>query len=480
MTWKKDLFSYFIWFVYALAVGLGIICVANAVCDYTDIPVYVGIAVSAAYVALAGGAVFLLHRSRLSGKRAQGEPMAGAVAETAIAVIILAAGLILRVNGIDGAGEKAAYFQTASVMSGQDIPQVVQGAVYLYLQLLHGVFYLLGNKLMAGVWLQIILQFTAVLLLYFAVRSFAGKVGAMIFLCFSMFSSYLTEEALNLSPQMLYLVIWSAVLLWVVTGNLRKLRVPEYFFTGLLVAVPCYLDIAGTFLFWAAVSVLFCRRDEEEQGGRKIKAGMLCVSGLLAGFFACVLTDAVCSGKTFGGVLGAWMTLYRPEGFSVPLATGEAQFPAEFILLLGLLVFGIFGFWRDRENDRMKGWTAGLGVLALLGCFGCFTPLMPAGVYLFLLMLVLAALGVDECIRRTKPVLPDEADFGEEGQEELVFVRLPDVPRRQEPPPGPGMIENPLPLPKRHVSRILDYDIKGVDTCGGYDLETDDNDDFDL
>lgn len=479
MTWKKDLFSYFVWFVYALAVGLGIACVVNAVCDYTGISIYVGIAVSVVYVALAGGVVFLLHRRRASGRRVQREPAAGAVAETAIAVLILAAGLVLRVNGIEGAGEKAAYFQAASVISGQSIPQVVQGSVYLYLQLLHGVFYFLGNKLMAGVWLQILLQFTAVLLLYFAVRCFAGKVGATIFLCFSMFSSYMVEEALNLSPEMLYLVIWSAVLLWVVTGSVRKLRVSEYFFTGLLLAVPCYLDVAGTFLFFAAASVLFCRRDEEIRNGGRVRAGALCAAGLFLGFFACVLTDAVCSGKTFGGVLGAWMTLYRPEGFSIPLSTGEARFPAEFILLLGLLVFGVFGFWRDRESDRMKGWVVGLCAVALLGCFGCFTPLMPMGVYLFLLMLALAALGVDECFRRTEPV-PEEAEPEEQKPEELVYVRLPDVPRRQEPPPRAGMIENPLPLPRKHVSRVLDYDIKSVDDSGGYDLETDENDDFDL
>ena len=173
------------------------------------------------------------------------------------------------------------------------------------------------------------------------------------------------------------------------------------------------------------------------------------------------------------------MTLYRPERFSIPLATGEAQFPAEFILLLGLLVFGVFGFWRDRENDRMKGWVAGLCAMALLSCFGCFTALMPVGVYLFLLMLALAALGVDECFRRIEPVREEDAEPEEQGTEELVFVRLPEVPRRREPPPAPGMIENPLPLPKRHVSRVLDYDIKSVDSSV-YDLETDDNDDFDL
>ena len=479
MTWKKNLFSYFVWFVYALAVGLGMACVGSVVCDYADIPFYVGIALGIAWVFLVGGAVFLLHRRRASGGRTQRESAMGTVAEAAIVVIVLAAGLVLRVYGIDGAGEKAAYFQAASVMSGQEIPQVVQGSVYLYLQLLHVVFYFLGNKLMAGVWLQILLQFTAVLLLYFAVRCFAGRAGSMIFLCFCMFSSFMVEEALNLSPEMLYLGIWSGVLLWLVTATGRRFRVPEYFFTGLLVAVPCYLDVAGTFLFFAAASVLFCRRDEEEQRGRMVQAGFLCVLGFLLGFLSCVLADAVCSGKTFVGVLGAWMTLYRPERFSVPLATGEAQFPAEFILLLCLLVFGVFGFWRDRENDRMKGWVAGLCAMALLSCFGCFTALMPVGVYLFLLMLALAALGVDECFRRIEPVREEDAEPEEQGTEELVFVRLPEVPRRREPPPAPGMIENPLPLPKRHVSRVLDYDIKSVDSSV-YDLETDDNDDFDL
>ena len=42
------------------------------------------------------------------------------------------------------------------------------------------------------------------------------------------------------------------------------------------------------------------------------------------------------------------------------------------------------------------------------------------------------------------------------------------------------MIENPLPLPKKHVRRRLDYGMEVPEGKYDFDLEVDDKDDFDI
>ena len=43
----------------------------------------------------------------------------------------------------------------------------------------------------------------------------------------------------------------------------------------------------------------------------------------------------------------------------------------------------------------------------------------------------------------------------------------------------PRFIENPLPLPKKHVKREMDFDYKVLEADMHYDVEVDEEDDFD-
>lgn len=491
MSWKKNVISYLVWVIYVLAVGIGLVCLANAACDYLEVQSWLGMMICGIYIVLAGLIVYLVHR-RLSVYAGQGdrERIVKAVAEASFTVIILAVGLVLRVEGMGNIGEKAAYYEVASVAPGQSIPQIVQGAVYLYVQLLHGVFYFLGNKFIMGIWLQILLQFGAVLFLYFAVRHSAGKIAAMVLLCFCMFSSYMIQEALTLSPEMFYLLCWSAVLLWIVTQNRRRFRSLEFLLTGAVTAFMCYLDAAGFFLFLFTAAVLLCRREENPGAGRKALAFLLCILGGLLGFAGCVSVDSYLSGKTFGGVLSAWIQLYGPESFSIPVSLETARFPVDYVVLVCIMVFGIFSFWRDKGNERIMVWVIGVAAAVFAGCFGIFTPQMPVGVYLYLLVVILAGIGVEECFRRLESAESCSGEVGCTGEqtelqaaenisEEPEFLDLAPLPGARRKPVQ--LIENPLPLPKKHKKRSLDYSIREVDDRqDDFDLQIDENDDFDI
>ena len=71
--------------------------------------------------------------------------------EGILTVLLVAAGIVLRIREIqlmdlDVAAEDV-WFDTVRVTTQTQIPQVVHGAVYLYLQILHGLLLLLGNKI---------------------------------------------------------------------------------------------------------------------------------------------------------------------------------------------------------------------------------------------------------------------------------------------------------------------------------------------
>lgn len=515
MSWKKNGISYLAWLVYVLAVGMGLVCLAGAACDFLEVQTWLGMAVCVVWLFVAGVAVYLIHRC-LPARAGQQRQMVRAVAEASVTVIILALGLVLRVEGMGGAGEKAAYFEAASVAPGQGIPQVAQGAVYLYLRLLHSVFYFLGNKFIMGIWLQLLLQFGAALLLYFAVRHCAGKFAATVLLGFCMFSPYMIQEALTLSPEMLYLLLWSAVLLWIATQSGRRFRAFEFLPMGAVVAFLCYLDAAGFFLLLFAVGGLFCKREVKPGTAGKAVSLLLLLAGGLTCFGVCIYTDAFLSGKSFSGVLGAWLALYRPEGFAVPIALEAAGLPVDYIILVCIMTLGIFSFWQDRGSDRIRVWTLAAAAAVLAGCFGVFTAQMPVGVYLYLFLVILAGIGVEECFCRPEwseslpgePGLGEgaarqatpmerrrrqlrEAEAGEETErttapaeaageitaEEPEFLDLGPVPPRK----PVQYIENPLPLPKKHKKRSLDYNIREVeDGQNDFDLTIDENDDFDI
>lgn len=495
MRWKKNGFSYLIWVLYLLTVTLGLLCLGNVACGVLGVPSYWGIAGGILWLFLAGAAVYGLHVLRAGkSRRGIGDPAgekgeenrrAALVAETSLVVILLAAGLILRIGNLDQAGQGAVYFENASVATGQSIPETARGAVWLYIQFLHAVFYFLGNKMILAVFFQILLQLTALLLLYLVVRRCAGKIGGMVFLSLCVFSGYLRGEALALSPVMLYLVVWAAVLLWTVTEDREEIHLFELFLTGFFLGIACYLDIAGAVLLPLAAGAVWCLREKETEAARKAGAMGLCVLGLLAGFGIVTGAEAFLGGKGFGSALQGWLEQYASTKAWLPVMLGESSFPTEYLVLAGLMSFGIFGFWRDRESEGLKGWGAALIATVLLGVFGYNTEELPAAPFLYLLAAILAGISVEEILR---PVGRTETATGKESAEEQdihpVEKESPEARKRPygaaEGDGGIQFLENPLPLPKKHVPRKLDYRIQAKEGGDDYDLTVDENDDFDL
>lgn len=519
MSWKKNVFSYLLWILYAVAAEVGLVCLAEGICVSLGTGIRAGAAVCVLYMAAAGAGVILIHRFAPKYSAADGKRhTVRSATEAAVAVILLAAGFVLRMGEINGTGAESVYYQMAviggegpSLAVSPDSPQ----ALGLYVRMLRGLFFFAGNKPAAAMWVQLLLQMGAIMLVYLAARRLAGNIAAIVALAFQAVSSYLIGQVSSLSPAMLYFFFWAAVLLAVAVVAGAGKGLWEFLPLGLVIGFLCFLDVAGCLLALIAGTVILS--GEEADTERKLKRLLLCLAGTGTGFTGCGLTVSLLRGDGFPGVLRRWILLYRPEGFRLPFSADAVGKTGEYVVLFCVLTLGMFSFWRNRRRDSMKAWILSAAVLAFAGCFGVFTEEMPMGLYMYLLLTLMAGIAAEECVRKIEPAAgmaaagertaqtaeassgfgegkpPEDRKLSARSAEKTASggdtaadsVRETDGQQPEDQAEKPAArpvkyIENPLPLPKKHVKKKLEYGMEVPAGKDDFDIQVDEKDDFDI
>lgn len=380
--------------------------------------------------------------------------------------------------------EDTTYYEAAkvSVQSGISI-QPVQGSVYYYYILLHGVFRLFGNYLNVGLWLQMFLQTVAGLLLYGATRRLTGKGPAFVSLIFISFAPVSIKAGLSYSPQMLYFCIFALVFL-LFSDYLRRIRKNQgqgvgiwgyTILVGLAAGFVCYLDVTGVALLFLAFSM----------GKEMWGVGKAALTGLrilvlqisaLGSFCAIIFLDALFSGSSFIRVLNAWFVTYSTIDINRKTLTEEKQM--ELLLLLILMFIGIFSFWRKKREGVFSPY-----ILLIVGIGGLYfagitVENMDGSYLLYVFMtafvgVVLAELYYREKKGKRKPIK-------EENEKNTEKVEIIDLEKKQQPETKNQMIENPLPVPKKRERKGMDYAFVPQPSQMMYDIKVSDNDDFDI
>lgn len=534
MNWKKNVFSYILWVVYTAAVSAGTLGLTVSICYRMNYPMEYGIAITIGYLLVAGLTVLAVRKlhGRLH-KTYQGGSMAGRVLEGLAVVLLLALGIYLRLELAAEVTELQGgmtYYETARIAEGMGIPQVVHGATYLYLQLLHAVFLVFGNKVIAAVGLQLVLQMLAGGLFYMAVRKLAGRLAGIFTYGFWMLSPYIMESALELSPAYLLLTIYSAVLFLAGCAILARKAVPLWCaIAGILTGIVCYLDISGITLLFVFVSVFALERSSGKGfWGNRVSVVLCGVIGALAGFFGAIGIDAATCGKEFLSVLNAWAEIYTPGSFSVPLSTETGSFPLDTAVLFGVLGLGIFGFWCRKNQERQGIWVLITAALTMLQCFQMMEQNAGSLIYVYIFLVALAGTALEiifvtgrhDAVRSVQAeeksasiVVEDldsdaaliedvcrnleraeqaalEAEIREReakaepvetvSQEEQPAEETEKITETSQPIRKVQFLENPLPLPKKHEPKVLGYRLEEVAEDSGYDYAVDDDDDFDI
>lgn len=491
MTWKKTWFSYVLWVCYAALVcgcigGSAYMAAVNGGAVNQS-----GIVSVAAGVFAAGG---ILYAALYFGQRRRtGRRFAKTVWLTTEALLIvglLAAGMLLRQAAFPVQTGTNSYYDIAQVTQGGQITPIAHGALYYYILLLHGLFTFVGNKWGAGIILQIVLQLMAAVLLYVSVRKMAGAFAGVWTFGFLMLAPFSIRQSFTYGPEMLYLVLY-AFGLYLLTGYLNMVRTGRMkkwyhcmavLLLGIYISFLMYLDILGITLIAVGIAAVWLNVEQEHDGQRAMTGKIACLV-LLAGVFAGILgiffADAMQSGSAMQAVMNVWEWLFTPMGFAwqgLCVYPGEwSEMAAVLILAVGL-VMGIFSFFQRRKTEKQSVWIL-LAVLSGGMTYVCRADANMSRTFLwFLYLTVLSGMGAGAAFELTAE--KDDTDSKMQVKKELEEIELPEDIKAET--PKVRLLENPLPLPKKHVKKTMEYKVEPSEEQMHYDVDVKEDDDFDL
>lgn len=373
------------------------------------------------------------------------------------------------------------YFEMAVVRAGEGIAPMTHGMGYLYVLCLSVIMSFLGNKIMSAIFLHLILQVLSLIVCYLVVRKSAGRLPACVTLVYLSFSGAYMSRIGVIDPECLYFLFYLLgmyLIVSVVRNYCRNYYVKSFavwifMILGIVLGILIYLDIRSVTLLFFLVGIFTGKKEEDEDlptitvGQNILVFGVVEVFCVLA-FFGSFLIDALGYGTEYMTELSAWGNYYLSEFWGSVLACMD-QFMLDFpfnILLIVTASFLVFGFRRSGKEQNFMLW--------ILLCV-CTAPtpmtgygVLPYGTIALFVWCVLAGLGLQNCI------MGDSAQVVQAKIEEINAAAQVDEAEK------PRFIENPLPLPKKHVKREMDYEYPVAEEGMKFDIEVDEADDFDI
>lgn len=514
MTYRKIWFSYVLWVIYTMLCIIFLALVGNYVCVsyFSELFAQFGSSSLSVYakdlsgflLIPAAAVLYWIIRgiSESLRRRFSCPPKIRKIIEGIVVLSALTLGIYLRIlcvtdpaqirSGVNG----MEYYDMAVVKAGSSIQPLTYGGAYLYVALLSVVLSFLGNKAVSAIILQMALQAAGLILVYLVTRKIAGRIPACTALFYFACSISYREMMTNLGPECLFFVLF-------LIGMLAMAGVVRYYCrdnatnrqlllraaaAGLLFGILGYLDLAAVILLLSMIAgIVLCQR---KWSGISTAVVLTAVFTCAAGWFGACFVISLLQQTGMETGIEIWVTQQilntRTFGFR-PLYPYSLD-----MLLFGILTvlaaFLVFEFFRKGKERNDTLWI-------LLCIIAAPTPMavlgvQPFGILSMYIWGVLAGLGLQNCIFggkdqfvKTKIEEINRSVSETDAEEERPAIEAPepatDVPA-QETDPKPRYLENPLPLPKKHVRRQMDYQYKVEEKDMKFDLEIKDDDDFDL
>ena len=426
--------------------------------------------------------------------------------EWAVVLVTIGAGVFLRVdwtgfllrNAESGLAvpyvSGLEYYDMAVIRESGSVTPLAYGAAHVYVLCLSAALSFLGNKLVSALAVQVFLQIVGLLLAYTVTRKAAGRLPACIVLIYLAFSAgYQTLIGL-LGPECLFfdlyligmLILVSFVKAYCAERFSKITALLGAFGTGLAIGILIYLDLAAVTILLFVTAAAAGRKQRQEGKPGCTSPGMngaVIFTTVLSGGLGLFGLSGIVSLSRGGNPLAdlaAWADLQIGNTHAFGFGSG---FPYWLdIYIIGILVifaaFLVFEFFRSGKEQNYMLW--------LLVCIVTApTPLasvgvQPFGIISMYIWAVLAGLGLQNCIfggsaKVMKAVIEEinstvEQNEKEEGAPEKIPEQI----------TKPRYIENPLPLPKKHVKKEMDYQYLVEEKDMKYDVDVSETDDFDL
>ena len=503
MNVKKSWFAWSIWAVYSIMMCIFLAIYINAQCIVLKLGKYATLA------AVCGACVCILGMYRLLcllhekwGQRlAVISSRSKSLLEVFLVMSLFAGAALVRINEyvhhFDGNYGTTDFYLMATVKADGALPSVSHGASYLYTGMLSGLFSLFGNKQGVGIVMQIMLQLAGILLFYFAVRNLAGRKEAVISMAVMTFAPAVVNDSFTLMPENLYFCLFSGMLFLIAAyKKFEETKERKTVGTVLLLVLlgigagyMTYLDVIGMLLL---AGVCFVVMTKKRKNGRN----MIYIS-VVSGVFVMTLTvmfflEAFFEKTAVVSAFFSWWNLYFAKfAWNYMIAGPDISLLGSLAVCAGA-AWCIFSFLRKKEDNGCF-YMLSIIVLAVFVSFG--SQNMSYQLLVTAYWSVLAALGITsvmfgktksvELVKEVVKVSAENEVQKKEKDIEIVELSAEEVSTENETSEYPQKkpiqyIENPLPLPKKHVKKTMDYKFEPEAHLMKYDIEVSDDDDFDL
>lgn len=516
MIYKKTWLSSLLWAVYTCVAG-ALLAIYTVLFWKKEIGTEIGYYMIAfvAVVLVLVIACYLLISKALSklGNKFVANKRAALICEIIAVFCIFVGGLIYRIylymQSSTALIEVTEYYRAASVNAGGDAELILHGASYLYMLCLSLVLSFFESSLDAAVWMQIFIQMVTLLLAYFTVKKIAGRIAACVTMLMLAVSSIYINKIFDITPECFFFVLYLIGMLALGSyvksycrNNLSsKTSVLGAALSGIVIGMLTYLDAASlTLLILLPGLITGVRKsntDEENNaeenditennkqvtstGFSVLMLGLAIVaSGLtLTGVFA---LDAYACGIPFTNVAKAWLNLYMAH-LPVDYMLYQTEYSMiECYVQVIIAVFLVISFWDTPKIQNATPWICMMLLLAP-------TPLarigvLPYQVFSIFIWSALAGIGLQQsCILDVNPVTEKDAGETLNEAETTDASKTAGITAADEAPEQsakPRFIENPLPLPKKHERKEMDFQYEVPADKMKFDIDIKENDDFDI
>ena len=371
------------------------------------------------------------------------------------------------------------YYERAMVRAEAGTPILSSGLAYAYTDLLSKLLSLCGNHLQAVLVFQGILQTAALYCFLRAVWCLCGRLAALLSATVLAAIPSVLIATTNVEPFNFYLFHFSVLFLMIGyfytlsrEEGLRRSRICELYLMlmGFYLGVVCIWNYAGFLLLilFAGVLVkthlstkeLIWRQDqdllqEKDQIMSTFSQVLIVILGILLGMFATLMKYTGISGEVISGQIRWWIGQFRDLPGTCQGLEFKYVIYIVVVILLGMLCnVGQTCYQKRREESTSED---------------VKIPKLPE--HTVAVEKSTAALeewrfDLDDDLEENWR-FPDELTGEEKQQENPDFFTAPDGRKVK-------YLENPLPGPKKHVSRQLDFDIEiNMDDMLAFDRKLD-------
>ncbi len=462
MKMKKTWFSYPLWFLYAIVTGVLLAVYVSAVgMQLWGANQYMTAAFVALVFAAVAGVWFVGRKVAiyLNRRFAEDKHLAN-MWECFLVMGLTAASLLYRFRlllNIEAVARGNGLYDMAIVKAGEGVPTMAHRASYVYTVCLSTILSFTGNKAAVGVFLQLFLEITVILVFYAGVRMLTGRTEAVCAMAVMTFSMDFCGEMFRLTPEVFYLLLYAVGILFLGMYGKRP-TVGRLILIGIYSGLLGYLDLAGWALLLPGVYLCLKSAKKPQEKVWKYWIRPFVPIGLaLVVMAGLCMADALCAGESVGRIFSEWGGVYaKIQGIVFPAGPDRAMGMG--ILVCFMAALTVFGFW-FQEKQKQDVWILLLIVFSILDMLNI--GVLRYEVFLTAIWGVLAGIG----LTAMRVELQSEEAVEKLPLKELVVEEI----TLEEESPKVQLIENPLPLPKKHVKKELDYD-----------HQVDDDDDFDI